>query len=103
MCKTLIFTLALLLPFSFASAQKGQRGPKAPNGPNAAIIKADLAQIGSACAADGTKAGCGNQNGAQGLVKCLRDYRKNNMNVKFSDACRKSLQKLRNDKNAKRS
>ena len=49
---------------------------------------AEKNEINSACAEDGQKAGCGDKKFGTGLLKCIRQYKKDHKDFKLSEACK---------------
>lgn len=61
-------------------------------------VKEDAAQVNSACSADAQTAGCGSETVGKGLLKCLRNYKKEHKDFKVSDSCKASMKQLHADR-----
>ena len=62
-----------------------------------------LAQaVNTACAQEGTTAGCGTEKVGTGLIKCIGAYKKGHKDFKASEGCREAMKKLRVARNAKK-
>lgn len=52
-------------------------------------MKAQMEQVKTACAPDVAAAGCSGE--AREVMKCMREYKKNNKEFKFSEGCREAM------------
>jgi len=75
--------LCVLMLFAFSSARADE-----------AAVKADAQAVDSACTADASKAGCGNEKVGTGLMKCLHAYKEAHKDFKISDGCHDSMRKM---------
>ncbi len=63
-------------------------------------IKAQVAQIKAACAADIATTGCTSEGREQ--MRCIKEYKKAHKEFKFSDACKDARKGIRKERKAMR-
>lgn len=62
---------------------------------------ANAEAVNTACSQEASSAGCGTEKVGSGLLKCLRKYKKENKEFKFSDGCKSAMKTLRADKKSR--
>lgn len=95
------FFLALVIFFPFMTWANQGAAPQAQQ--LREQLQAQRAQVNSACSADAAAAGCPGQEVGDGLLKCLRSYKKQNKKeFILSEGCKNAMKSLRDARKEKK-
>jgi hypothetical protein len=65
-----------------------------------AAMSGDAKAVNSACQAEATTAGCGQEVVGKGLLKCIGAYKKAHQDFKISDGCHNAVKQMSHDRKA---